>query len=237
MADQPLDIGYDPQLSQDFGPRVTGLLQRLPGFTVGEGYRSPQAQAAAYAKGRTAPGSIVTYAGPNESYHQWGSAVDVVPPPGMGQDAAARLVAQVIRDNPDLGVRGIGAWDPFHVQLNAPLAAIRRGASGLPAYAETNEAAPIGGADPRLAHGVLSAAADNPVDRATLRPRDEELTARSAPGNAPNTPPSPRDMATMMLAASRAERDQKEWDAVFKGLQLKPVPGPGQVQGGGYAGT
>ena len=41
MPDQPLDIGYDPQLSQDFGPRVQGLLQRLPGFTVGEGYQEP----------------------------------------------------------------------------------------------------------------------------------------------------------------------------------------------------
>ena len=151
----------------------------------------------------------------------------------MSEDAAARILAQTIRDNPDIGVRGIGAWDPFHVQLNAPLAAIRRGASGLPAYAETNEAAPLGGADPRLAHGVLSAAADSPVDRETLRSRPEELQARGAPPPAP----TPRDMASMMLAASRAERDQKEWDAVFKGLQLKPVPGPGQVQGGGYAGA
>lgn len=47
-------------------------------FKVFEGYRSPDRQAALYAQGRTAPGKIVTYARPGESFHQYGLAVDIV---------------------------------------------------------------------------------------------------------------------------------------------------------------
>ena len=45
---------------------------------ITEGYRSPERQAELYAKGRTAPGSIVTNARPGESYHNYGLAFDVV---------------------------------------------------------------------------------------------------------------------------------------------------------------
>lgn len=41
------------------------------------GYRSPQAQDALYAQGRSVPGPIVTYARGGESAHNWGAAVDV----------------------------------------------------------------------------------------------------------------------------------------------------------------
>lgn len=41
--------------------------------------RTMDEQAALYAKGRTAPGSIVTNAKPGESAHNYGLAVDVVP--------------------------------------------------------------------------------------------------------------------------------------------------------------
>lgn len=43
-----------------------------------EGYRSPERQAALYAQGRAQPGSIVTYARPGESLHQYGLAADIV---------------------------------------------------------------------------------------------------------------------------------------------------------------
>lgn len=41
--------------------------------------RSDAEQAALYARGRTEPGSIVTWARPGESLHQHGRALDVVP--------------------------------------------------------------------------------------------------------------------------------------------------------------
>jgi peptidoglycan L-alanyl-D-glutamate endopeptidase CwlK len=42
-------------------------------------WRSWDEQALEYAKGRTAPGPVVTKAKPGESWHQWGRAIDVVP--------------------------------------------------------------------------------------------------------------------------------------------------------------
>ena len=42
-------------------------------------WRSWDEQAAEYAKGRTAPGNIVTKARPGQSWHQWGRALDFVP--------------------------------------------------------------------------------------------------------------------------------------------------------------
>ena len=42
-------------------------------------YRDDESQASLYAQGRTAPGKIVTNAGPGDSYHNYRCAVDVVP--------------------------------------------------------------------------------------------------------------------------------------------------------------
>jgi len=42
-------------------------------------FRDHAAQAELYARGRTAPGRIVTWAGPGESFHNYGVAFDVVP--------------------------------------------------------------------------------------------------------------------------------------------------------------
>lgn len=47
-------------------------------FALFEGFRSRARQAELYAQGRTAQGPIVTYAGPGQSYHQYGLAVDIV---------------------------------------------------------------------------------------------------------------------------------------------------------------
>lgn len=47
-------------------------------FKVFEAYRYPERQSDLFAKGRTVPGPIVTYAEPWRSYHQYGLAVDFV---------------------------------------------------------------------------------------------------------------------------------------------------------------
>jgi len=47
-------------------------------FKIFEAFRYPERQADLYAQGRTKPGSIVTYAKPWSSYHQYGLAVDFV---------------------------------------------------------------------------------------------------------------------------------------------------------------
>jgi peptidoglycan L-alanyl-D-glutamate endopeptidase CwlK len=46
---------------------------------VTSGLRTWEEQAALYAQGRTAPGSIVTNAKPGDSFHNYGTAFDVVP--------------------------------------------------------------------------------------------------------------------------------------------------------------
>jgi peptidoglycan LD-endopeptidase CwlK len=63
--------------------RVRSMAEMLLGenieIQVTQSLRSWKEQAALYAQGRTAPGSIVTNAPPGYSYHQFGLAVDVAP--------------------------------------------------------------------------------------------------------------------------------------------------------------
>lgn len=47
-------------------------------FKVFEAFRFPERQAELFSQGRTKPGSVVTYAEPWRSYHQYGLAVDFV---------------------------------------------------------------------------------------------------------------------------------------------------------------
>src|SRR5271168_4639229 len=46
---------------------------------IDQGLRTWAQQALLYAQGRTAPGNIVTYAQPGESFHNYGLALDFVP--------------------------------------------------------------------------------------------------------------------------------------------------------------
>ncbi len=181
-------------LHEDFSPRLQQLqdvLRQQYGLEteVESGLRSNERQAQLYAQGRTAPGPIVTYAQPGSSYHNYGAAVDLRPT-NMSESQAARIVKQAIAENPDLGVRGIGDWDPFHVQLGVPLGTLRAG--GVPAqptappfgvaYPGTvqmagGEAAPLGGASPgypaQPQGGLLNTASVDP--RVGTRPNDTEL--------------------------------------------------------------
>lgn len=69
-----------------FHPRFRELVAAIEGrlaeegipLRVFEGYRPPERQAHLFAQGRSAPGRIVTYARPWESYHQYGLAADFV---------------------------------------------------------------------------------------------------------------------------------------------------------------
>lgn len=56
------------------GAELQGIQLRIT-----SGFRSYSEQAQIYAKGRTAPGKIVTHARPGQSYHNFGLAFDVVP--------------------------------------------------------------------------------------------------------------------------------------------------------------
>lgn len=77
-------------------------------------YRDMEAQAAEYAKGRTAPGKIVTNAKPGSSYHNWRCAFDFVPmKKGVPQwnDSATYLKCGIIAES--VGLEWAGRWVSF----------------------------------------------------------------------------------------------------------------------------
>lgn len=77
----------DSRSPDDLHPQVQAMAERLLAeaadtgipLTVTFTLRSMAIQATLYAKGRTAPGRVVTNARPGYSYHNFGLALDVVP--------------------------------------------------------------------------------------------------------------------------------------------------------------
>jgi len=77
-------MAYDPsQLHPLFRARIEQAIAWAAARGVRlvpvQGHRTHEEQAALYAQGRTAPGAIVTQAGPGQSLHNYGVAVDLVP--------------------------------------------------------------------------------------------------------------------------------------------------------------
>jgi peptidoglycan L-alanyl-D-glutamate endopeptidase CwlK len=72
---------------EDLHPKIAAKAQAFRDACAAQGidalitstYRDNESQAAIYAQGRTAPGSIVTNARPGESWHNWRCAFDFVP--------------------------------------------------------------------------------------------------------------------------------------------------------------
>lgn len=70
---------------QDLDPDVREMAERMLfraaglgiGLVVTQTYRTPEEQAALYARGRTVPGAIVTHAPPGYSWHEFRRAFDV----------------------------------------------------------------------------------------------------------------------------------------------------------------
>ncbi len=78
-------------LQPDFAKRVRAWLEecRTSGLNlyIYEGLRSNARQAELYAQGRTKKGRIVTNAGPGQSFHNYGRAIDFVPLKAAGKAA------------------------------------------------------------------------------------------------------------------------------------------------------
>jgi len=75
MSRSPLDLDPDVRAMWEEHERLCameGIILRLT-----QTYRTPEEQAALYAKGRTAPGRIVTHAPPGYSFHEFRRAYDV----------------------------------------------------------------------------------------------------------------------------------------------------------------
>ncbi len=98
----------------------------LEGITlrVTQGLRSWADQDALYAKGRTAPGPVVTNAPGGHSYHNFGMAVDVVPMDAEGQpdwNVSHPAWQRIVTVGTSLGVDSGATWRTFkdwpHLQM------------------------------------------------------------------------------------------------------------------------
>jgi len=118
---------YVAYLAQCHIDRVKGLGIDL---IVTSTFRDAESQAQLYAQGRTAPGNIVTNAGPGHSFHQYHCAYDIVPLRngkavwGTG-GADGALWTSVGQAGMDLGLEWAGNWVSFkeypHFQYTAGL--------------------------------------------------------------------------------------------------------------------
>lgn len=100
--------------------RIISIILKDSIFMV-EGYRSPERQDELYAKGRTTPGKIVTYAKAGESMHQYGICVDYAftkkpnwPSSGTRRWKLINLFAKI------LGFYSYGlseGWDDGHIEV------------------------------------------------------------------------------------------------------------------------
>lgn len=75
----------NPALADKIRMLSTMLTPEGISLMVTQGFRSSAEQAALYAKGRTAPGPVVTNAPPGTSWHEFGVAVDCAPEIIVGQ--------------------------------------------------------------------------------------------------------------------------------------------------------
>ena len=93
---------------------------RAQGITVmaTSTYRDFEAQSAIYARGRTAPGKVVTNARAGDSWHNWRCAFDVLPlrcgKPVWGTTGADRVVWQRLGEiGETCGLEWAGRWTTF----------------------------------------------------------------------------------------------------------------------------
>jgi len=123
---------------QDLHPYVAYLAQELLDqarragidLLVTSTYRDNESQAVLYAQGRTAPGAIVTNAGPGYSFHNYQVAFDIVPlrngKPVWGTSGPdGQVWAKLGQLGVDIGLEWAGNWQTFreypHFQYTAGL--------------------------------------------------------------------------------------------------------------------
>lgn len=124
----------DSRKLEDLNPKVAVLCQAFIDACIASGikvsitstYRDAEYQNALYAKGRTAPGSIVTKAKGGQSMHNWQVAFDFVPldangKPDWGNTKAFEQCGKIAQS---LGLEWGGGWkfkDMPHCQFTGGL--------------------------------------------------------------------------------------------------------------------
>lgn len=236
-------MAYDPQtLNPELLGRINALIaeaMRRYGIELVpvQGTRTNEEQAALYAQGRTAPGSIVTNAPPGASRHNHGTAVDLVPrqlidTPNWSPDSP--IWAQVGALADEFGLEWGGNWTSFvdrpHFQLPGESAGAHQGHSE-PSGAAT--AAPPGMAAPQMPAPAPQAPPPAPtpvVDALQSIGNALQPAQNAAPATVrPNAPFS----ADMLMGQKRDELADflmptaEEVSTAPEPLQLAPKENPG----------
>lgn len=185
-------MAYDPSLLH---PAFRSLIEQAIAWAAArgvtlvpvQGTRTEEEQRALYNQGRSAGGSIVTNAGPGQSLHNYGVAVDLVPAelvntPDWSPDSPLWNVVGQAADA--VGLEWGGNWDSFvdrpHVQMAGTggwrnLSTLPRDANGFVML----DAAPTARAPQ---HGGATRAPATPTSTPATAP---------APETPPNPPPAP----------------------------------------------
>lgn len=192
-------MAYDPSLLH---PAFRSLIEQAIAWAAArgvtlvpvQGTRTEEEQRALYNQGRSAGGSIVTNAGPGQSLHNYGVAVDLVPAelvntPDWSPDSPLWNVVGQAADA--VGLEWGGNWDSFvdrpHVQMAGTggwrnLSTLPRDENGFVML----DAAPTARGSQ---HGAATRAPATPTSTpATPSPPSGEGSAPQAPQPAPETP-------------------------------------------------
>lgn len=116
-----------PKLAERVRSMAEVLLGESIEIQVTQSLRSCKEQAALYAQGRTAPGSIVTNAKPGHSWHNFGLAVDVAPFNGGIPDWNANhpVWKRIVAVGQSVGLLPGSSWRTFpdwpHFQMTGQL--------------------------------------------------------------------------------------------------------------------
>ena len=126
-----------PQVKTKVNAFIESCKQAGIDILVTSTYRDNESQAALYAQGRTAPGKIVTNAGPGDSFHNHRCAIDVVPLVNgkPDWDGSHPVWAEIGRLGKEAGLEWAGEWVHFkelaHFQYSGGLtiAQLKEGAA------------------------------------------------------------------------------------------------------------
>lgn len=188
-------MAYDPNLLHPaFRPLIEQVIaaaaqQGLVLVPV-QGARTHDEQAALYAQGRTAPGSIVTNAGPGQSLHNYGVAVDLVPqqlldtPNWSPESELWNTVGQLAQQ---FGLEWGGGWTGFVDRPHVQMANTGgwRALQGLP----LDDAGFVVLGGPSLGHDL--AQGPDPVPGAAQTAPIPAETGQTSPMPTPAAPPTP----------------------------------------------
>lgn len=117
VANLKLIKALDPTVRGLFYEFIMRIAMANIYIRITSGMRTKEEQDAEYAKGRTAPGKIVTWVNDHDSYHTWGLAIDIAPLTVLGPLAFKAIYSKDAYAQLDRIAREIGLEHPYTFDL------------------------------------------------------------------------------------------------------------------------